>query len=110
MMKRRIFKILIDADIESIIKIYAFSTLKMFFIISTTVLAFIQFILLLAKLNTITSDLGIILGIFITSLLSIFANIMHSRVRNKFLEKLDSGSDDNNTINKPIKKDKYRCP
>lgn len=110
MMKRRIFKIIIDTDVESMIKIYVFSTLKTFFLISTAILAFIQIILLLNKVNTITSDLGIMVGIMITSLLSIFSNIMHSRLRNKFLERLDSGESDKTIEKTYIKKDKYRCP
>lgn len=110
MMKRRIFKIIIDTDVESIIKIYVFATLKAFFMLSTLILSFIQLILLISKLNTITSSTGIVVGIMITSLLTLIMNIIHSKTRNKFLEKLDNGGEDKD-INKPIiKKDKYRCP
>ena len=110
MMKRRIFKIIIDSDVESIIEIYVFATLKTFFMLSTLILSTIQLILLISKLNTMTSNIGISIGIIITSLLTLIMNLIHSKMRNKFLEKLDNGGEDKN-INKPIiKKDKYRCP
>lgn len=108
MMKRKLFKIIIDTDVETIINIYVYATLKLLFEILTLVLAFIYTILhYIVKSNG--ADIGFIIAILISMILAFIMTFMHSRTRNKFLKRLDTG-EDNPIENKIIKKDKYRCP
>lgn len=110
MLKRRLFKIIIDDNVDTIVAIYTFNTLKTFFTITTLLLAIIQFILYLTKINTHAIDLIMNLAIVFSTILILIMNIFYSKYRKLFIKQLDTGND-NQIEEKPvIKKDKYRCP
>lgn len=110
MLKRRLFKIIIDDNVDTIVAIYTFNTLKLFFTITTLLLAIIQFILYLTKINTHATDLIMNLAIGFSAILILIMNIFYSKHRKLFIKQLDTGND-NQIEEKPvIKKDKYRCP
>lgn len=109
-MKRRLFKIIVDDNVDTIVSIYVFDTLKTLFTIIALILSFIQFVLYLTKIHTNVSNLAINLGIMISSILILIMNLLYSKYRKIFIKQLETSNDDKEINNKFVKKDKYRCP